>query len=98
MYNSDRTQITSVNVNNGYNITSVTVASFSETGVAFDCNFTNATTDINYVPLISAEADGIGTELYGVYSKNKNSFRVDFTNISAKRPVITQINIFVFGK
>ena len=74
------------------------VSEVTDSNITFRCYFTNALPNNNYIPLISAEAEGRGTEIYGVYGKNTQNFTFDFTTLQSTRPGITEINIFVFGK
>lgn len=91
--------VTAVQILNSYNIAKIEdISQATDSHITFRLWFTNALSNNNYIPLISAEAGSRGTELYGVYGKTVNYFTFDFTTIASTRPGITEINIFIFGK
>ena len=91
--------INDIQILNSYNILRLEeVSVLTDSNITFRCHFTNTLSNSNYIPLISAEAGGRGTEIYGVYAKTTRYFAFDFTTLASTRPGITEINIFVFGK
>lgn len=91
--------INDIQILNSYNILRLEeVSLLTDSNITFKCHFTNTLSNSNYIPLISAEAGGRGTEIYGVYVKTARYFTFDFTTLASARPEITEINIFVFGK
>lgn len=91
--------ISNVQILDSYNIARIEeVSQVTDSIIIFRIWFTNSLKNCNYIPLISAEANGGGTELFGVYGKEVNKFTFDFTTLDKTRPEITEINIFVYGK
>lgn len=84
------------NIRNAYNITSIERV---VTGT-WVVTFSKEMKDNNYVPLVSAERDGIGKEVTGIYSKYTSSFRVDMTSITGDsyNDDNMELNIAVFGR
>lgn len=75
------------------NISQVTKAG---TGT-YDFYFQSPMDDIDYIAFASSEAGGAGSEIVGVYDKQTNRVRVDFTNHNGTLIDQTEINLSVFG-
>ena len=81
----------------GYNIigaTRIDDAQFQYWIVSFE----NKLKANSYAAFVSAEADGYGSEIVGVYTKKEDNFRFDVTNYLGISVIPSQINIFVWEK
>ena len=77
------------------------IKSITRTGDStWKVTFTNALKDYNYVPLLSAERSGFGTEITGVYSKGADGFTFDMINYDGGtyKDNDMEVNLLVYGQ
>lgn len=84
---------TTVTLKNSVNIASIAVTG---TGVML-VTLTKAMPSANYPVFVSAETNGNGTEILGVYSRTTTSFIVDCSNYSGALITPTQLSVMAFG-
>ena len=82
-----------------YNSNNISLIRYRGTST-WECHFTNEMKDTNYIPLISAERSGLGTEVMGVYGKTTTYFVFDMVDVWGNTYTDNnmEVNIAVFGR
>lgn len=83
-----------ITLSNTYNIREILPSGVNDT---YSVYFTNPVAQTDYIVLASAEASGLGGEIYGIYSTTVNKFDIDFIGLKTANGQLLNANFTLQG-
>ena len=89
------TSVTNWTLHKSFGSNGIQISAVTMSGNVQDVTFSAALPDANYGVWVSGESNGTGSELFGVYNRYANTFRIDCVNYNNAAVQPIQLSILV---